>query len=155
MLSHVPSDHPPPVLGAVISNKASKQTFFYQVALGDTRDNTTCRGKELRNHCDKVAMSWYFNSNPFGANDSPVTLGYPCLGLGQDSRGARNRVVHYKLNVLPRYLQAFAEAPATMDTDPSHWQLDSVYLGLGLQGDVRQTLVVGDLSVTVGTKGDA
>lgn len=136
----------------MISNAAAQQTFFYQVALGDTRDNTTCVGKELRNQCDQVPMSWYFDSNPFGANDSPLTLGAPCLGMGNDARGIRDRAVHYELDVLPRYFQAFSEAPATMDTDPSHWRFESMYLGLGLQGNVRQTLVLGDLSITVGTK---
>lgn len=141
------------VLGAVASNTKAGQTFFYQVTLGDTRDNITCpSGDKPRNQCLPAPLSWYFSTNPFGASDTPANLGATCLGLSAVGGGATAVPVEYNLDVLPRYYHALANAPAGMDTDPNNWVLSSVYLGVGMQGDVRQTVLLGDLSVVVGLK---
>jgi hypothetical protein len=118
------------------------------VALGDSRDGNGCPGQI--DTCKAQPQFWYANTNPFGVNDTPATFGYPCLGLSATGSGVINRDVYFHLNVLPRFLLSFKTAPSGMDVDPSHWSINGVYLGIGMEGSVKNAVVFHDWSVVAG-----
>lgn len=128
------------VFGLIIDNIAASQTVFYQVNLGDTRDATGCK-----NHleaCSTSHMRWYASSNPFGATDTPATLGYPCLKMSRESSGVLNASVTYSFDVLPRLKLLLQQGPAALDQNLTRWQATGTYIGLGMQGSVKQSMIV-------------
>ena len=133
------------VLGVVMDNRQQGQTLFYQVNLGDTRDNTGCPGHG--NSCDMVPLRWYASSNPYGATDSPANYNATCLKMSPSSPGSVNTPTLYRLDVLPKLLQALAQGPATLSKDAEEWTVGSCYLGLGMQGSVTQSLFVESLDI--------
>eukprot|EP00043_Microstomoeca_roanoka_P014992 m.149471 g.149471 ORF g.149471 m.149471 type:complete len:339 (-) comp16157_c0_seq19:1275-2291(-) len=133
------------VLGVVLGNAQDSQTLFYQLILGDTRDNTGC--PHHPNSCDENSMSWYANSNPFGASDYPGTLDVPCLGMSSGSHGIVNQSVTYQLDLLPRFKYALLNGPEAISHDLSKWSVTGIYLGLGMEGQVTQHVALSGLSV--------
>ncbi|EDQ91264.1 uncharacterized protein MONBRDRAFT_6354, partial [Monosiga brevicollis MX1] len=147
---HVWVGHSYSVLGVTISSNTYGQTLFYQVNLGDTRDNTGC--PTHGSSCSPQAQSWYATSNPFGVSDSPANFGAPCLRMSQASPGAVR--VKYELDVLPKLLAALERPPAhsNLGTDPAHWFVSSMYIGIGSQGSVDQTMVIEEVDLVTASR---
>jgi hypothetical protein len=132
------------VLGVVAGNQAAGQTLFYQVQLGDTRDGE-CPG--VRNTCMPAPLFWYARDNPYGASNTAAEYGLPCLGMSPGF-GVRGRRIAYAFDVLPKIAGAILQGPPTMDKDLSAWTVGGIYVGLGLEGSVVQTLLLDSLSYT-------
>eukprot|EP00045_Choanoeca_perplexa_P014429 m.169858 g.169858 ORF g.169858 m.169858 type:complete len:336 (-) comp16673_c0_seq1:2270-3277(-) len=133
------------VLGVVMDNREQGQTLFYQVNLGDTRDNTGC--SHHGNACDVVPLRWYANSNPYGATDSPANYNATCLKMSSASPGTVNTPTAYRLNVLPKLLDALVHGPASLNKDAGEWTVGGCYLGIGMQGSVTQSMYVESLDI--------
>lgn len=134
------------VLGLIgSSTPAGKtpQTLFYQVLLSDTRQTLGCGGGS---DCAARETEWYFKSNPFGANDAIASFNQSCL-----RPGAPEATV-FEFDALPLYKRAVQTGPqdgsGSFNTDTSQWSIDGVYLGMGMQGSVRQSLFVQDFDVS-------
>jgi hypothetical protein len=125
------------LIGSATNASGSHQTLFYQVLLSDTRQSSTCSGGQ---DCKPRDTSWYFPTNPYGANDAIASFGQPCL-----VPGAAEATV-YEFDALPLYTQAVQHGPPGGGNgfirDPSQWTIGGVYLGVGIQGSVRQSLFV-------------
>eukprot|EP00730_Choanoeca_flexa_P019054 TRINITY_DN9292_c0_g2_i4.p2 TRINITY_DN9292_c0_g2~~TRINITY_DN9292_c0_g2_i4.p2 ORF type:complete len:186 (+),score=11.73 TRINITY_DN9292_c0_g2_i4:686-1243(+) len=128
------------VLGVVMDNPSAEQTLFYQVNLGDTRDYTGC--PHHANACDLSPLRWYANQNPFGATDTPQNYNATCLKMSSASPGAVGNAVDYRLDVLPKLLRALAQGPSGLVKMASEWLVSGCYIGLGMQGNVSQSLYV-------------
>lgn len=133
------------VLGVVIGNAAAGQTLFYQVQLGDTRDGA-CPG--VRNTCEPSALFWYATDNPYGASNTAGAYGQPCLGMSP-SYGIRGRRVPLRFDVLPKLVDAIENGPASMSKDLAQWAVGEIYLGIGLEGSVSQTIILDSVSFTM------
>ena len=89
-----------------------------------------------------LSLSRFDQGPSFGANDPVANYGQPC---------ATSAEVAYDLDVLPKMLELLRTGPpvtnSTWDSTPAHWTATSLYVGVGLQGAVAQTLLVSGLSV--------
>jgi len=118
------------LIGIVLSNFVARptQTMFYQLTL-----SRFCGGgpPERLRICNAPARApWpYFLKNPFGTDDH-----LPLTGQGYLKPRETRKI---DMDILPRLKLVIETGPGTIDRDPSHWVLGSVYLGQHIWGDVR------------------
>eukprot|EP01116_Phalansterium_solitarium_P007353 TRINITY_DN19994_c0_g1_i1.p1 TRINITY_DN19994_c0_g1~~TRINITY_DN19994_c0_g1_i1.p1 ORF type:complete len:368 (+),score=81.02 TRINITY_DN19994_c0_g1_i1:148-1104(+) len=128
------------VAALTLDNVAAGQTLFYQIMLYDSRQDTPACG----NGNDPCVQSreWFFTTNPWGVSDAIVNFdGAACLRVDPLPRA-------YTLDVLPALVSALKQgAQYGLSPDASGWQVSGLYVGLGLQGSVTQTVIVSNISL--------
>lgn len=118
------------LLAVVLRNPTAKQTFFYQLSL-----NLVCgplQSEKRRVLCESrqrhPEASYFFASNPFGADDWLPLITRSWVGSGTN---------HLKLDILPRIRELIAKGPEAMDHNPAHWVIGSSFHGQHIWGDLR------------------
>lgn len=131
------------VLG-IILNSNSKQTIFYQISLEDTRQNYNC--SKASNVCSDVQY-WYFVENPYGVTDSLPVYGYNCFQYPSNTK------LKFDENILQRLIDTITgkvkdvSIPNGLDENINNWQVSGFYIGTGVQGVVRLTYLIHDISL--------
>jgi hypothetical protein len=117
-----------PIAALILHNGHTQpaQTLFYQVIL-----RPFCPGEPSYDHpcsTQRRRLEPFAQTNPFGVNDYITRLGQEYLPLGITR--------HLRVDLLPALEQALASTSRSLDSDPSHWIVDDVYLGQIVFGDV-------------------
>lgn len=133
------------VIGIVAQDVQTKSTLFYQIQMGDTRDNIGCPGFRSTNSTSKT-LNWYSRTKPYGASHPIGSFGYPPLKMSNPSPGTTSRLF-INVDVLPRLKMAILD-PVINGSLPN-WRVTSAYVGVGLIGSVRQTIVIDSFDLTV------
>lgn len=118
-------------LVSVVLNNLSKrppQTLFYKFSLNPLcGPGTVSRVRSCEDWTKRPGF--YFVHSPFGVDDW-----LPLLGKRYLSPGERRTI---RLDLLPRLRQLIASGPEEMDHAPSHWVIDSAYVGQHIWGDFK------------------
>lgn len=117
------------MIAVIFDNRIRHQTLFYQLALTLICGPQPAPRQAFCRAMQSIPRSNFFSTrNPFGIDDRLPLLGQPFLMPEETT------TVH--VDLLPRVLGFLRTAPWSMDPDPSHWSLGSIYAGQNIWGGV-------------------
>jgi hypothetical protein len=129
------------LIGIVLSDFAAepRQTMFYQLTLSHFCGDGPPERLKICN-TPVTALAPYFTKDPFGIDDAMPLTGQSYVKAGE--------IRNIEMDILPRLKRVIETGPGSLDRDPSHWVLGSVYLGQHIWGDVRGETSWSDFHLT-------